>query len=61
MRILLRKAYKENGGDATAAYFDANAEQAFGYGEWATRTALAAAYGWMTANALLPTNDAPYK
>lgn len=61
MDLTLRKAYKENGGDATAAYFDANAEQAFGYGEWATRTGMAAAYNWMVVNALLPTNDAPYQ
>ena len=52
-----RKSY-EDGGDG---YFDANSEQAFGCGEWATRTGLAAAYGWMTANALLPTNNAPYQ
>ena len=61
MDLTLRKAYKENGGDAKAAYFDANSEQAFGYGEWATRTGLAAAYNWMAVNALLPTNDAPYQ
>ncbi|MBR2838576.1 MAG: hypothetical protein IKE55_07330 [Kiritimatiellae bacterium] len=61
MDLTLRKAYKENGGDATAAYFDADEEQAFGYGEWATRTGMAAAYSWMTVNALLPTNDAPYQ
>ena len=61
MDLTLRKAYKENGGDAAAAYFDSDAEQAFGYGEWATRTGLAAAYNWMTVNALLPTNDAPYQ
>ncbi len=61
MDLTLRKAYVENGGDAAAAYFDADEEQAFGYGEWATRTGLAAAYNWMTVNALLPTNDAPYK
>ena len=52
-----RKSYAD-GGDG---YFDANSEQAFGCGEWATRTGLAAAYGWMTANALLPTNNAPYQ
>ncbi len=61
MDLTLRKAYKENGGDTDAAYFDSNAEQAFGYGEWATRTGMAAAYNWMTVNALLPTNDAPYQ
>ncbi|MBO7683681.1 MAG: hypothetical protein J6T51_03030, partial [Kiritimatiellae bacterium] len=61
MDLTLRKAYKENGGDVAAAYFDADREQAFGYGEWATRTGLAAAYNWMTVNALLPTNDAPYQ
>ena len=61
MDLTLRKAYKENGGDARAAYFDSNEEQAFGYGEWATRTGMAAAYNWMAVNALLPTNDAPYQ
>ena len=61
MDLTLRKAYKENKGDATAAYFDADREQAFGYGEWATRTGMAAAYNWMAVNALLPTNDAPYQ
>ncbi len=61
MDLTLRKAYKENEGDTTAAYFDSDSEQAFGYGEWATRTGMAAAYNWMTANALLPTNDAPYQ
>ena len=61
MDLTLRKAYKENGGDAAAAYFDSDEEQAFGYGEWATRTGMAAAYNWMVVNALLPTNDAPYQ
>ena len=61
MDLTLRKAWKENGGDTAAAYFDADEEQAFGYGEWATRTGLAAAYNWMAVNALLPTNDAPYE
>ena len=61
MDLTLRKAYKENAGDATAGYFDSNDEQAFGYGEWATRTGMAAAYNWMTVNAILPTNDAPYQ
>ena len=61
MDLTLRKAWKENGGDMAAAYFDADPEQAFGYGEWATRTGLAAAYNWMAANALLPTNGAPYE
>jgi hypothetical protein len=61
MDLTLRKAYKENDGDAAAAYFDSDEEQAFGYGEWATRTGMAAAYNWMVVNALLPTNDAPYQ
>ena len=65
MDLTLRKAYKEVGGQRSEArgvaecYFDSNKEQAFGYGEWATRTGMAAAYGWMTANALLPTNERP--
>ncbi|MBR1587917.1 MAG: hypothetical protein IJ658_06300 [Kiritimatiellae bacterium] len=60
MDLTVRKQYRDNDGTA-GGYRDSNKEQAFGYGEWATRTGLAAAYGWMTANALLPTNDAPYK
>ncbi len=59
MELTVRKQYRENG-SAAGGYRDSDSEQAFGYGEWATRTGLAAAYGWMTANALLPTNDAPY-
>ena len=59
MDLTVRKQYRDNGG-AAGGYRDGDAEQAFGYGEWATRTGLAAAYGWMTVNALLPTNDAPY-
>jgi hypothetical protein len=61
MDLTLRKAYRDNGGDAMAAYFDNDEVQAFGYGEWATRTGMAAAYNWMAVNALLPTNDAPYQ
>ena len=68
MDLTLRKQYRDEGrgkseerGEVGDGYFDANAEQAFGYGEWATRTGMAAVYNWMTANALLPTNDAPYK
>ena len=60
MDLTVRKQYRDNDGVA-GGYRDSDREQAFGYGEWATRTGLAAAYGWMTANALLPTNDAPYK
>ena len=60
MDLTVRKQYRDNDGVA-GGYRDSNQEQAFGYGEWATRTGLMAAYGWMTANALLPTNDAPYQ
>ncbi len=60
MDLTVRKQYRDNDGVA-GGYRDSNTDQAFGYGEWATRTGLAAAYGWMTANALLPTNDAPYQ
>ena len=60
MDLTVRKQYRDNDGTA-GGYRDSNRDQAFGYGEWATRTGLAAAYGWMTVNALLPTNDAPYR
>ena len=54
MSLTARKAYKENGGDLRGGYFDANEEEAFGYGEWATRTGMGAAYNWMVANAITP-------
>ena len=55
--LTLRKAYKE--GDV--GLFDSNTNQAFGCGEWATRTEMGAVYNWMVGNALLPTNGAPYR
>ena len=44
-----------------AGMFDSNTNQAFGCGEWATRTEMGAVYNWMVGNALLPSNDAPYQ
>ena len=59
MSLTARKAFKENAGDLRSGYFDADSEQAFGYGEWATRTGMGAAYNWMVANAITPsTNEA---
>ena len=55
--LTARKAYKENAGDLRSGYFDADREQAFGYGEWATRTGMGAAYNWMVANAITPTTN----
>ena len=61
MSLTARKAYKENGGNGERGtgngYFDADSEQAFGYGEWATRTGMGAAYNWMVANAITPTTN----
>ena len=60
--LTLRKDYRERGGMSEEArasgdgYFDANAEQAFGCGEWLTRTEMGAAYNWLVGNAMLPTN-----
>ena len=60
MALTYRKAYGERGGKSEerggtcAGYFDADAKQAFGYGEWATRTGMGGVYNWMAANALLP-------
>ena len=57
--LTARKAYKENAGDLRSGYFDADETEAFGYGEWATRTGMGAAYNWMVANAITPsTNEA---
>ena len=67
MDLTVRKAYKERGGKSeegrglNAGYFDADAEQAFGYGEWAARTGMNAIYGWMAGNALLPDAEAAQK
>ena len=65
--LTLRKSYKEGGagseegGAWIAGLFDSNTNQAFGCGEWATRTEMGAVYNWMVGNALLPTNGAPYR
>ena len=48
------KAYVENGGAPLAGYADADANRAFGYGEWGARAGLAALYNWAAANSLLP-------
>ncbi|MBR1609132.1 MAG: hypothetical protein IJ678_05900, partial [Kiritimatiellae bacterium] len=59
MSLTARKAYKENAGDLRGGYFDADGTEAFGYGEWATRTGMGAAWNWMVANAITPsTNEA---
>ena len=57
MSLTARKAYKENGGDLRSGYLDADGDEAFGYGEWATRTGMGAAYNWMVANAITPTTN----
>ncbi len=57
MSLTARKAYKENAGDLQSGYFDSDETEAFGYGEWATRTGMGAAYNWMVANAITPTTN----
>jgi hypothetical protein len=70
--LTARKAWRDNGGDFRAAYFDNAAgsypseadpavtvSQNFGYGETAARVGLGAIYNWAVVNSLLPTNDAP--
>ncbi|MBR2839506.1 MAG: hypothetical protein IKE55_12020, partial [Kiritimatiellae bacterium] len=57
MSLTARKAYKENAGNLRSGYFDADTTEAFGYGEWATRTGMGAAYNWMVANAITPTTN----
>ena len=56
MALTYRKAWAESGGTAATGYFDAEKDkkQAFGYGEWATRTGMGGVYNWMAGNALLP-------
>ena len=52
------KAWRDNGGADGAAdgagYLDDDAGRNFGYGEWATRGAIAGVANWMVANAILP-------
>ena len=57
--LTVRKTWRDQGGDTRAGYFDEDAEQAFGYGEWATRVGIGALVNWATVNSLLPasTND----
>ena len=59
MDLTARKAWKDSDGVVGAGYFDADAEQAFGYGEWATRAGYGALCNWAAVNFLLPTNGAP--
>ena len=58
------KSWKENGGANSAGYLDEDTDRNFGYGEWATRGAIAGVANWMVANAILPeaeTTDAYYR
>ncbi len=48
------KAWRDNGGANSAGYLDDDTERNFGYGEWATRGAIAGVANWMVANAILP-------
>ena len=59
MDLTARKAWRESDGAAGAGYCDADARQAFGYGEWAVRGGYGALCNWAVVNSLLPTNDAP--
>ena len=52
--LTARRAWRDNAGKMRAGYADAKAEQAFGYGEWATRTTLGGLYNWVTINAIVP-------
>ena len=55
--LTARKTWRDQDGATGAGYFDANADQGFGYGEWAVRTGLGALWNWATVNSLLPTNE----
>jgi hypothetical protein len=59
MDLTARKAWRDAEGVVGAGYFDADAEQAFGYGEWATRGGYGAICNWAVVNSLLPTNGTP--
>ncbi len=48
-----RKAYRDNGGSASAGYIDTNKERNFGYGEWASRGGFGALCNWAVGTSLL--------
>ena len=49
------KAWRDHASDATGGgYLDSDADNAFGYGEWASRGAFGALCNWAVANSLLP-------
>ena len=52
--LTARKSWRDLGGDVRGGYADANATQAFGYGEWAVRTMLGGLCNWVTINAIVP-------
>ncbi|MGN0854862.1 MAG: hypothetical protein ACI4R9_05005 [Kiritimatiellia bacterium] len=52
------KAWRDHASDATGGgYLDDDAENAFGYGEWASRGAFGALCNWAVANSLLPEEE----
>jgi len=52
------KQYRDNGADAVGGgYVDANATNAFGYGEWASRGGYGALCNWAVANDILPEEE----
>ncbi len=57
--LTARKAWRDNGGEMRAGYFDGIDGEAFGYGEFGVRAGLGAAYNWLAVNSILPTNAAP--
>lgn len=54
MERTAQKAWRDHGGLPGAGYLDEDRNRAFGYGEWGTRGALGAFYGWAVGNSLLP-------
>ena len=52
------KAWRDHASDATGGgYLDSDADNAFGYGEWASRGAFGALCNWAVANSLLPEEE----
>ena len=55
-----RKAYRDNGGSASAGYIDTNKERNFGYGEWASRGGFGALCNWAVGTSLLRLLGVPF-
>ncbi len=58
--LTYRNSYVEDPAGQSQGYMDADADRAWGVSEWARRAGQGAFFDWVTANAILPANDAAH-